>query len=211
MSDDFFNDAIPSCSFRGDPPIVWEGEILELTKKQATTYDPDNPGAGEPRFWPDGNPMMQGWITLQTDVRNPEIEDDDGRRVMVLDSKNKREAVHKAVKATGQKIAIGGRLRVEFFGRDPNGKNPDNLPKLYRAVYTPPSEVPVQVAPPTSTASAATGTGGGNPSGQTPVTTATVAGSSGGADPADVVKCVSAGIDITGKTAEQIKMIASVL
>ena len=29
-------------------------------------------------------------------------------------------------------------LGVKYTRRDPNGKNPDNLPKLYAAVYEPP-------------------------------------------------------------------------
>lgn len=197
MSDDFFNDRIPSCSFRGDPPITWEGEILELAKKQATTYNPDAPGTGEPRFWKDGSPMMQRWITLQTKVRDN--DDDDGRRVMVLDSKNKDEAVKAAVKATGTKIQPGGYLVVEFFGTDPNGKNPDNLPKLYRATYTPPSDTPTPTQAPQSQAGTAA-----------PAATATA---SGGVDP-NVAVLINKGIDpakVAGMTPETRALLAATL
>jgi hypothetical protein len=196
VSDDFFYDKIQSTSFRGDPPIVWEGEIVALEKKQATTYDADNPGTGEPRFWPDGNPMMQGWITLQTDVRDD--DDDDGRRVMVLDSKNKRTAVQNAVKASGQKIELGGRLKVEYYGRDPKGKNPDNLPKLYRAWYTPPTEgapaPPTTQSPPGIAASAPTATA-----------------STQGPNPDDLIKLAKAGIPVAGMDAAQIAILAATL
>jgi hypothetical protein len=214
VSDDFFSDAVPSCSFAGDPPIVWEGRILTLEKKQATTFDPDTPGGGEPRFWPDGNPMMFGWITLKTNVRNPEVEDDDGIRVLVLDSKNKREAVQKAVKATGTKIKVGGWVRVEFYGRDPNGKNKDNLPKLYRAEYKPPTgddfldeATPTQLPQAGVSASTPTATA-------TPSPAPASANSGGGVDPAhaaNVVKLVQAGVPVDGKTPEQIALIASAL
>lgn len=130
-------ESIPSCSFRGEPPIKWSGKVLEATKKQATEYDPVNPGGGKPRFWPDGNPIMEVWVTLQTDVRDPSRQDDDGRRVMVLDSRNKQNAVRDAVKASGSPFQQGGWLDMEFYGRDPQGKNPDNLPKLYRAQWKP--------------------------------------------------------------------------
>jgi hypothetical protein len=209
VSDDFFYDAIPSCSFRGDPPIVWEGTILELAKKQATTYDPDNPGTGEPRFWPDGNPMMQGWITLQTSVKDN--DDDDGRRVMVLDSKNKRNAVQAAVKESGEKIAIGGYLRVEYYGRDPNGKNADNLPKLYRAIYKPGDEAPSPTQPPQGGSSASGPTATATPVTAQAGVTASPANSGGGADP-NIAKLIDAGVDpakVATMTAETRALLAA--
>jgi hypothetical protein len=193
VSEDFFAERTKSTSFAGEYPIVWEGEILALEKKQATDYT-----SGEPRNWPDGNPMMQGWITLQTKVRDD--DDDDGRRVMVLDSKNKREAVQNAVKVTGQKIAVGGHLTVEWYGVDPNGKNPQNLPKLYRATYQPPDILSVQTAPPTTAVSAPTATG-------------STVGDNGAssANPADLIKLAQNGIPTAGLDADQIALIAATL
>lgn len=130
--------SIPSASFKGQFPIRWEGTVEDAAKKPAYKYDPSKPGnRGEQQFWPDGNPVENLWITLQTNVRTD--QDDDGRRVLVLDSKNKIEAVQNAVRESGASFAKGGYLVIEWYGVDPNGKNPDNPPKLYRAQYTGPT------------------------------------------------------------------------
>ncbi len=128
----------PSASFKGQFPITWDGVIEDVTKNPAYEYDPSKSGnRGAQKFWPDGNPVLNVWITLKTNVRtDPE---DDGRRVLVLDSKNKLEAVQNAVRESRSSFLKGARLLIEWYGNDPNGKNPDNPPKLYRAQYTPPT------------------------------------------------------------------------
>ncbi len=130
--------SIPTASFQGQFPIVWQGVVLEAAKRPAYEYDPSKPGnRGAQKFWPDGNPVEDLWITLQTEVRTS--PDDDGRRVLVLDSKNKLTAVQDAVRESGADFEKGGRLLIEWYGVDPNGKNPQNPPKLYRARYQGPT------------------------------------------------------------------------
>ena len=153
--DDLLNGgkATKSASFKGQFPIRWEGEILEASKKPAYAWDPSKPNnRGAQKFWEDGNPVENLWVTIQTTVR--ESQEDDGRRVIVLDSRNKVSAVQDAVRESGASFAKGGRLVLEWYGNDPNGKNPDNPPKLYRALYTGPTfdsmlASPQQAAPPT--------------------------------------------------------------
>ena len=130
----------PSASFKGQFPIAWEGVVEDVTRNPAYEYDPSKPNnRGSQKFWPDGNPVMNVWVTIQTNVRDPQVQGDDGRRVLVLDSKNKLEAVQEAVRQSGASFAKGGRLGIEWYGNDPNGKNPDNPPKLYRARYSGPT------------------------------------------------------------------------
>lgn len=130
--------ATKSASFKGQFPIRWEGKILDASKKPAYAWDPSKPNnRGAQKFWDDGNPVENLWITLQTDVR--ESQEDDGRRVLVLDSRNKVAAVQDAVRESGASFAQGGHLAIEWYGNDANGKNPDNPPKLYRAHYTGPT------------------------------------------------------------------------
>ncbi len=132
--------SIPTASFKGQFPVAWDGIVEDVTKKPAYEYDPSKPNnRGAQKFWPDGNPVENLWITLQTQVRDPQVQDDDGRRVLVLDSKNKLAAVQDAVRESGASFAKGGRLLIEWYGNDPNGKNPDNPPKLYRARYQGPT------------------------------------------------------------------------
>lgn len=204
----------PSASFKGQFPIYWGGVIEDVTRNPAYEYDPSKPNnRGAQKFWPDGNPVMNVWVTLQTDVRDPNIQYDDGRRVLVLDSKNKLEAVQQAVRESGSSFLKGGRLDIEWYGNDPNGKNPDNPPKLYRARYQPPAldsllsngQPQAQAAPPTppapagwgqqaaapAPASPASATGGwGNP----PASASPVAGQGSWGAPAAAVSAVHPGL-----------------
>mgnify|MGYP001613329240 FL=1 len=152
--------ATPSASFKGQFPVSWEGVVEEATKKPAFEYDPSKANnRGAQKFWPDGNPVENVWVTIQTNVRTD--QEDDGRRVLVLDSRNKLEAVQAAVRDSGASFSKGGRLLIEWYGNDPNGKNPDNPPKLYRARYQGPTldaALGGQQAPPTQVASAAPAT-----------------------------------------------------
>jgi len=132
--------ATKSASFKGQFPVRWEGFVEDAVKNPAYEYDPSKPNnRGAQKFWDDGNPVENLWITLLTDVRDPQIDGDDGRRVLVLDSKNKADAVIQAVQESGADFEKGGHLTIEWYGYDPAGKNPDNLPKLYRARYQGPS------------------------------------------------------------------------
>lgn len=154
--------ATPSASFKGQFPVLWEGVVEEASKKPAFEYDPSKPNnRGAQKFWQDGNPVENLWITLRTNVRTD--QDDDGRRVLVLDSKNKVEAVQQAVRESGASFAKGGLLTIEWYGNDPNGKNPDNPPKLYRARYQGPTLDAAlgQAGPPTPATSAPQANWGG--------------------------------------------------
>lgn len=115
---------------------LWRGQITDLEVTQQREYNPKGPGAK--KTWPDGNPMMQLVITIQTDVRDPEIEDDDGRRRIFVDGKRKREAVTAARNASGAKLAKGGMIAIKCTGEEQAepGMNPA---KLYAAEYKPPS------------------------------------------------------------------------
>ncbi|AHB79600.1 hypothetical protein PBI_VALIDUS_70 [Mycobacterium phage Validus] len=92
----------------------------------------------EPLTWKDGSPRMQLVVTVQTDLNDPEIEDDDGLRRLFVKGEM-RKAVQKAVIAAGAKgLDVGGELYVTFVGE---GEKQGNLsaPKLYRAEYRKPA------------------------------------------------------------------------
>ncbi|ASR85076.1 hypothetical protein SEA_PHELPSODU_67 [Mycobacterium phage PhelpsODU] len=93
---------------------------------------------GEGLEWKDGSPRMQLVVTVQTDLNDPEIEDDDGLRRLFVKGEM-RKAVQKAVIAAGAKgLDVGGQLFVTYIG---DGEKKGNLsaPKLYRAEYTKPA------------------------------------------------------------------------
>src|SRR5262245_30044715 len=109
------------------------GEVTATDTGQQRDYK-----SGELKTWPDGNPMMQAIITLQTDDRDPDITDDDGRRRLFVSSRNMREAIKDAVtKANARVIEIGGKLAVQYTG-DGEATGAGNPPKLYVAQYKKP-------------------------------------------------------------------------
>lgn len=130
----------PSASFK-TPGDVVGGKILEISEPiQKKKFRKD-----ELDYWSNGKPKMQVCITVQTDQRDPEIEDDDGRRgIWVLDAFRNTEgsilnAVTTAIRNAGAKtIEVGGTLNVRLAGFDPQSQNPDNPRKIYQARYTAP-------------------------------------------------------------------------
>lgn len=138
--DQFFQQMAGSPSFKFEVPgNSITGTITDLAVVQSRTYDPTG-GPGEPRQWPSGDPMMQLNITLQTTLRNPSIEDDDGRRRVYVDGRRIRDAVKAAFTAVGAPgLEIGGEYTQTFTGYDPESRNPKNPAKLYTVQYRRPN------------------------------------------------------------------------
>lgn len=90
----------------------------------------------KPKFYDDGNPAMQVVITIQTDERDPSIEDDDGRRRLFVRGQM-RTAVGEALRAAGAKLEKGGTIAVQYAEDKPSNKG--NPAKQYRAQYQAPS------------------------------------------------------------------------
>lgn len=121
----------PTCSF---PEIgtMWRGQVLGKEAQQQRDIT-----TGKPKFYDDGNPMMQVVITLQTEVRDPAIEGDDGERRLFVRGAM-LAAIKKAVKDVGAKtVEVGGTLAVQYThdGEKKPGLNP---PKQFTAAYKAP-------------------------------------------------------------------------
>ena len=99
--------------------------------------------SGEPMKWANGDPKEQIVVTLQTDERNPDDEDDDGRRrVYIKAQSHMKHAVRDAVKKAGAKgLEIGGRLSVAWTSSEKSQQKGFNDRKIYSAEYLPPSSV----------------------------------------------------------------------
>lgn len=138
MSSDEANDFLFGS---GVPGVKWDevgtehkGRIVAMRKTQQKDYT-----TRKPKFWDDGSPMWQAVITIQTEERDPEIEDDDGRRKIYIANPRMRDAVRDAVLGAGaRKLKLGGMFKMKFTGTDPESKNPANPAKLYVARYKPP-------------------------------------------------------------------------
>ena len=101
------------------------------------------------KTWPDGNPVYQVIIPLQTDQRSAAIEGDDGVRYLYVDGSKKPESrsKHAAVAAAGRAAGVskfepGGRLTITYVGdgpKRPNAGPMESAPKQYSATYVPPA------------------------------------------------------------------------
>lgn len=109
-----------------------KGKILAIHPPEDST-DPK----GNVKRDKNGRAMQQVRIDLETDLRNPEIEFDDGVRTVYVQSYMK-DAIGKALQVANVKEpAIGADLEIVLSELEPNpGLNPS---KKYTAVYTPAS------------------------------------------------------------------------
>lgn len=133
---DFLAGGAPSARFEnvGD---TFGGRIVEEPEQsQQTDYK-----SGELLWWDKEKtqPRMQLIVTVQTDLRDPEISEDDGKRRIFVKGKSMTNAVRGAVKAAGSKgLDIGGELHVTYIGLG-EAKPRMEPPKLYRAQYAKPN------------------------------------------------------------------------
>lgn len=122
----------PSAKFAafGD---TYAGQIVERpTVQQQRDFQ-----SGEPKFWKDGNPMMQLVVTIATQQRDASKPDDDGHRRLYVKGALKA-AVQQALKAAGAKgLEVGGVLSVTYT-HDGEQSNPKmSAPKQFKVTYTP--------------------------------------------------------------------------
>lgn len=131
---------IPSVSFKNKPyGTTYSGTVDRHPEvQQQTDFD-----SGKPLFWDDGKPKWQAKIVIQTDERDPKINDDDGLRAIYAKGEVQK-AIAAAVRAAGAKrVEPGGKLSLTFTGEG-EAKGKLNPPKLYAATYTPPN--PLEMA-----------------------------------------------------------------
>lgn len=89
---------------------------------------------GKPEFWDDdpNQPKQQLAIGIQTDERNPEIQDDDGVRYDYVKMWGKQKAALRvAAQAAGGSPAVGDFYSVKFVGEEPSKTRGFNPTKLY--------------------------------------------------------------------------------
>ena len=117
------------------------GRIISITEENQTDMD-----TGEVATWDNGQPKRMLHIELQTDLRDPDRPEDDGKRSVYLRGSRKKEsqssmaavlsAVVDATRST--KIAVGASLTLTFTGEGVPTRRGWNPPKFYSASYVPP-------------------------------------------------------------------------
>lgn len=105
-----------------------KGEILAAELRNQTDMK-----TGEVKTFPDGNPMKQIVITLQTDVHDSD-EDDGTRRIFAKGQM--LSAIRTAVGRAG--IQIGAKLAVRFTGEEAPKTRGFSATKLYKVWYQAP-------------------------------------------------------------------------
>lgn len=109
---------------------VCKGTVVSAEGRQQTDY-----ATKKPKTYDDGKPMMELVITLQTDERDPDNADDDGKRRLYA-----RGEMLKAIRtATGGKMEEGGTLAVKYTGDGTPKQAGFNAPKLFQAEYKSPA------------------------------------------------------------------------
>lgn len=117
------------------------GTVVDMKEVQRTNFD-----TKQPEFWDNGDPKMQFRVTLQTQLRDANIPNDDGKRDLYLDGRKKPNdngtksricAVLDAVRAATGATALqrGGTLTVTWV----SGMGFSGDPRNYTATYTPPA------------------------------------------------------------------------
>jgi len=118
---------VPSLSFK-DVKVgtAYTGTITDLQTVQVRDF-----ATGDPKFWDDGKPQLQIQVTLDTDLRDPMLEDDNGERRVYLFGQ-KLTAAKQALKDSGlTKFELGSKFTITFSGTKPAKTKGFNDVKLY--------------------------------------------------------------------------------
>lgn len=114
--DQFVGEKIPAAFNKDTQPGYYvRGPITEVSVANRTDYK-----TGDVLYFKDGKPKQQIVITIQTSIRDPQIDDDDGRRrvYVKMDYKSEREGLRDAVRAAGDDdVRVGGELAAQFLGQ----------------------------------------------------------------------------------------------
>lgn len=138
QTDDFAEiDAIvmgapPAAQFKDIGALV-TGKIVRIIARQATDFE-----TREPKWWPDGAPVMEPVITLEAA---------DGPLTLYAGSSGMREALREACRQAGAGLRPGGQLAVRYTGDEEPKRKGASGRKLYEAAYDPPAGLPQRQGP----------------------------------------------------------------
>ena len=152
-------EGVPSAFTKSDPVGTRRGgAITERPElRQQTDFD-----SGALLTWDDGSPRQHLVVTVQTDLRDSDNPDDDGRRRFYVKG-NLQKVLREAVRKSGAKgLEVGGQLYITRIGRDEPKKRGLDGAWLHSAEYIPAAqafvapEQPAAAVTPTPAAAALT-------------------------------------------------------
>lgn len=128
--DDLLTGSGAKSFFTGDsqPGATVTGVIDVIEVSQVRDYQTQ-----QPAYWNDGKPKEQIHIVIQTQLRDPSVDDDDGRRSLWIKGWGVQlKAFREACKKAGIKSpAKGDTITATFTGYGEKGTNPQP-PKVYQ-------------------------------------------------------------------------------
>ncbi len=123
----------PAAKFPEVGTIV-KGKVLGQKKRQARDID------GNLKVWDtDGSPIEEIVFTLQTEDRDPTLEDDDGARRLFAGGQMLKAIGMAVRKAHWSKPLVGGVLAVKYKEDGVSKRSGYSPPKVYVAMFEPPS------------------------------------------------------------------------
>lgn len=131
---------------------AWVGGPIQARPKkyQPTEYVKGAPaGSGRPRTTRDGRPVWGIRVDVQTTLRDPAVENDNGIRRMHLDKWRQHDALRDALAEAGVRhLEPGGELWIQWTGETSDGDGSQPA-KTWAAKYRPPADSAAGiVAPP---------------------------------------------------------------
>lgn len=116
------------------------GDSINGTICEEPTVSQQTEPNGALKTWPDGNPMMQMVVTIKTGIRDPQIEEDDGRRTLYVKGQM-QAALRDAVTAVGRKgIDVGGEITMVYTHDKEPASRGLSPARQFSCVYKPPTQ-----------------------------------------------------------------------
>lgn len=112
---------------------TWRGTIIWISEPYPVT----DMKTKAPKFFPSGDPIKGFKFDIQTDQRDADIPDDDGKRRIYVESQRMMSALRIALKNAGAPgLRVGGKVAIQYASEEATGGA--NKAKVYAAAYEPP-------------------------------------------------------------------------
>lgn len=126
--------SVPGARFENQGDTVGGTITDEPTIQQQRDFT-----TGELKVWKDGTPQRQLVVTVGTELRDPTITDDDGRRRFYVKGELQKTVASAVRSAGATNLEVGGVLTITHTGLGVSPGRGLNPPKLYSATYVKPT------------------------------------------------------------------------
>lgn len=138
ISDLISNAGGTTTAFLKDTPIgtMYRGKIVSADARQKRSYE-----TGQPLSWDNGDPQVELALIIQTDIRDPNLEKDDGRRGVYINwwGDDRQELIRALKAADDNDVRVGGDFAVKYVSDKPNENPKLNAKKIYQYWYQKPA------------------------------------------------------------------------